>query len=288
MRKLFFFLIVIASFALTGCSNFVTRRTLLRQNDSLYTAIANKADTLAMIKGSFELIMNTFDSIYNQQAIFFLPSESNPSGSFGKRELDSFQELVDRQKARIDSLELSLLNEDMHVSSLSRMIAFLRDDIGAKEAEISRMRQEIAAGRKQVAKLHHEVQRMNDEVESMNETINQLAVEKELQQNAIVERDMALNEAYVYVASQKEMMKSGITTVFKKDLSKIDLSKAQKVDIREFTEIEIPTKNPKVLSSMPASSYSMEKNSNSCILRITNPAEFWSQSKILIIQYVKL
>lgn len=292
MKKIIAPLFVIAFLAMTGCSHFVSRRTLLKQNDSLYVAIANKADTLAMIKGSFELIMNSFDSIYYQQTALFMPDEANPAGSFSKSELntklDSYQDIVDRQRARIDSLELTLMSEDVHLSSLSRLIGYLRDDIDSKEAEIGRMRTEIAANQNQMAKLNQKVQTMSTRVVTMNEQINHLEEENLQQQNALNEKDMALHEGYVYVASQKEMMKNGINNIFKKDLSKIDLSKAKKVDIREFTELEIPSRNPKVLSSMPTASYRLEKNANSCTLMILNPTEFWSQSKVLVIQYVQL
>ena len=58
-----------------------------------------------------------------------------------------------------------------------------------------------------------------------------------------------------------------------------------KVNIYQFTELDIPTRSPKLLTDHPRKSYSIEKiDKENRKLVITNPQLFWSSSRYLIIQ----
>ena len=58
-----------------------------------------------------------------------------------------------------------------------------------------------------------------------------------------------------------------------------------KIDIRETRELKLYSKNAKILTSHPTSSYSLTKDaSGQYVLRISDPATFWSTSKYLVVQ----
>ena len=61
-----------------------------------------------------------------------------------------------------------------------------------------------------------------------------------------------------------------------------------KIDIRIEKEIKLYSKDAKILTTHPSSSYTLQRNaSKQYILRITNPDVFWSTSKYLVIQVKK-
>lgn len=58
-----------------------------------------------------------------------------------------------------------------------------------------------------------------------------------------------------------------------------------KIDIRVDKEIRLYSKSAKILTSHPASSYTLQQDaSKQYVLRITNPEVFWSTSKYLVVQ----
>ena len=57
-----------------------------------------------------------------------------------------------------------------------------------------------------------------------------------------------------------------------------------KIDIRVQKEIKLYSRTAKLLTTHPASSYTLERNTNKqYVLRINNPQVFWSTSKYLVI-----
>lgn len=57
------------------------------------------------------------------------------------------------------------------------------------------------------------------------------------------------------------------------------------VDIRTTKEIKLYSKDADILTTHPTGSYTLEKDDKDQLtLKITNPKEFWSVSKYLVIQ----
>ena len=57
-----------------------------------------------------------------------------------------------------------------------------------------------------------------------------------------------------------------------------------KIDIRVDKEIKLYSKDAKMLTAHPASSYTLTQDNNKqYVLRITNPQVFWSTSKYLVV-----
>lgn len=58
-----------------------------------------------------------------------------------------------------------------------------------------------------------------------------------------------------------------------------------KIDIREVKEIQINAEKAKVLSVHPTGTYTLEPGANGMqVLKISQPATFWEQTKYLVIQ----
>ena len=57
-----------------------------------------------------------------------------------------------------------------------------------------------------------------------------------------------------------------------------------RVDIRNFSRLPLYGKKPKVLTDHPGNSYSIERKEGHFELVIKDAGEFWSLSRILVIQ----
>ena len=58
-----------------------------------------------------------------------------------------------------------------------------------------------------------------------------------------------------------------------------------KEDLRTFKQVSLESKKAKLLTTHPEGSYTFEKNDKDLLtLVITNPTEFWSLSKYLVIK----
>ena len=57
-----------------------------------------------------------------------------------------------------------------------------------------------------------------------------------------------------------------------------------KIDYREINTINTNAPKAKVLSVHPKGTYSMEKVGDEVLLTISDPDEFWEQTKYLVIQ----
>ena len=92
--------------------------------------------------------------------------------------------------------------------------------------------------------------------------------------------------------SEKELKDQNILTntgLFQKKqvLKDGDINKDYftQVDIRTTKEIKLYSKSADVLTTHPAGSYALEKDDkDQLVLKITNPKDFWSVSRYLVIQ----
>ena len=108
----------------------------------------------------------------------------------------------------------------------------------------------------------------------------------------VAEQDKALNTAWFVFGTKKELKDQNILTntgLFQKKqvLKDSDINKDYftQVDIRTTKEIKLYSKSADVLTTHPAGSYALEKDDkDQLVLKITNPKDFWSVSRYLVIQ----
>lgn len=95
-----------------------------------------------------------------------------------------------------------------------------------------------------------------------------------------------LNNGYVLIGSKDDLRRKGILKNGRviSDAA-LDRSKFFQVDIRKWHEISFRAKKPRILTNMPASSYSLTTSGDgNFTLSITDPSDFWRISNYLIIQ----
>ena len=100
-----------------------------------------------------------------------------------------------------------------------------------------------------------------------------------------------MNTVYYCVASSKKLKEAkiisggGLFQAKKSIGNEFDNSDFVKVDLRTTSTISTESKNIKIISSHPQSSYKLVTGADKNItIEITNPTKFWSVSKYLVVQ----
>ena len=136
------------------------------------------------------------------------------------------------------------------------------------------------------------IKTLKGHVEKLNTQVAELQEETKQQEEALVTQSNMMNEAYVCIGSKKELKEAGLLsggTLFKKsklDLSQVNASAFQKIDIRHSKTFKIPGKKVSILTQMPAGSYTITDNGDgTSTLTITDVTRFWSVSNYLVVRY---
>lgn len=257
---------------------------LQSQCDSIAMINTQQADELNEFATYISDIALSLDSIATQEVV--LLSKRDREGYFlSKRQIKEnmqlLKELLERQRARIDSMADSLAAYGDRTAELQRIVLFLSEQLREKEVELARLQGVVVQQRKEIKRLESEAVELKVNIDTLKRTV-------ELQEEIMEVQDQVIHETYLRIGSKKELKKSGILktnfwgeTALNGD---VDLSQFVKVDIREFTEIEIEAKSVSILTPVPPSSYRLTKSKNSIKIEILAPAEFWSLSNYLIIQ----
>lgn len=253
---------------------------LTAQNDSLRNANNELGQFITFVSESM-------DSMMTQESVLLNHTGENPKGIKEqiKDNLRVYESLLERQRQRLTMMQDSLKNANgANISRFKKIIEGLEKQIEEKDQMIAQLKQDLESKNIDISNLKSTVTSLNSTVADLEET-NMAQVE------ALEISTNMLNTAYIKVGTKKELENAGLLVgggFLKKkklDVSSIDTSKLQAVDIRNFHEITINGKKPKILTQMPESSYRLENTGNQTKLIVVDPTQFWSISNVLIIQY---
>lgn len=264
-----------------SCIQMSKHQEVVNQRDTLMVQNSRNEAMMKELQSYVEEITISLDSIAYQESLLFLPDPETPNKAVSKKvirkRLEAFQELMDRQQIKIRSLEDSLNINNANLRSIKSLLAHMQGQIEQKNVQIEQMKEEL-----QVKEA--DIRRLKTTVATLESDVSDLQQQTKDQEEILVFQNDLINEAYFLMGSKKELTSWGAMSSGKASVNP-DLNNFIKVDIRYFTELEIPSAKPKILTTTPASSYSLEKNPDkTTTLRISDPAEFWKASKILIIQ----
>lgn len=278
-------LLVLATACLVVSCGYNERIAQLQsQCDSIAMINTQQADELNEFATYISDIALSLDSIATQEVV--LLSKRDREGYFlSKRQIKEnmqlLKELLERQRARIDSMADSLAAYGDRTAELQRIVLFLSEQLREKEVELARLQGVVVQQRKEIKRLESEAVELKVNIDTLKRTV-------ELQEEIMEVQDQVIHETYLRIGNKKELKKAGILktnfwgeTALNGD---VDLSQFVKVDIREFTEIEIEAKSVSILTPVPPTSYRLTKTKNSIKIEILSPTEFWSLSNYLIIQ----
>ena len=197
-------------------------------------------------------------------------------------DIASIQKALQARREKLAELEKKLNNSTLTNNNLRSTIATLRNQIDTQSNEIESLKTNLTAAKARIGEL-------NTAVDSLNTTVTTVTAQKDEAEQQSVDLANELNTCFYAVGSKKELKDNEIietgflrkTKIMEGDFDRNFFTTADK---RTLTTIPLHSDKAKVLTNQPESSYVIEDVDGQKVLRITNPASFWSLSNYLVVQ----
>ncbi len=287
MKKLTI-LAVCALAILSSCKNEAPKQDLLmtQLRDSLNQIISQKDNEINDMIATFGDIEEGFREITEAQSRVTLAKsgEGTNSAKRIKENMQFIQQTMRQNKELINKLKQQLRDSSFKSEELKKLIDNMQQQLEEKEQQLQALREELDKKDIHIAEL-------DETVANLNSDVNQLTEETTQKSETISQQDKQLHTAWFVFGTKDELKKQNILTkdglfsktkLLEKDFNKDYFTK---IDIRIDKEIKLYSKDAKMLTSHPSSSYTLAPDANKqYVLRITDPNLFWSTSKYLVIQ----
>lgn len=279
MKKLLM-MACLAALVLTGCKDGKTTAGIgAAQNDSLNSIIAQKDSELNDLMGTINEIedgLNQINEAENRVTLL-----KNGEGASKKQKLtEDVQFIATRMKQNkelIAKLQKQMANSSIKSEQLQKTIANLTKQLEEKEKQLQALREELDSKDIHIAAL-------DETINNLNTKSNRLASERSKKSEVINAQDKQINTAWYVFGTKKELKNQHILEDNKVMTGNFNKNYFTKIDIRDLSEIKLYSKNVKVLTTHPSSTYTLVRDANKqYTLRITNPQIFWSTSKYLVV-----
>jgi len=284
MKKQLLFLVISVMMLAAGCNQKNEEIAQLKaKNDSLTAVVYAKDTTVISFVNAFNEIQSNLDSIKMKEKIISKNAEgSSEIKTRTKDQINNDINLIYKlqleNRAKVSSLRSQLKKSGAHSAELNEMINNLTKQIEDKDVQIAQLKEDLA-------KVNVMVTDLTTNIENLNENNIQ-------KQQVIDERTAELNTAYYVVGTTSYLKDKKIITKeggfiglgkSKELVPGVDMSNFTKIDITKLKAIPIMASHLTILTSHPKSSYRLTGKSSSDSLVITNQKEFWSLSKVLVV-----
>lgn len=267
---------------------------LQSQIDSLATVDSLHQEDIKAMADFVDIMSSGLDSINGQEGQIKQMGQEK-DGRLDKahlrQQLNSLGQLVARQRDRIAALEKELAGSNSSYSQrIKKLIAYYKAQLDEKDKTIADLKAELDSKNANIATLNEHVNRLTTNVNDLTTANSQLGQTVASQKTTIADQDQTIHEAYVQVGTSKELKAKGLLTggfLAKKkvDVSKLNAAGFNKIDIRNYNDIVLRSKKPKVMTQMPEGSYTIRDNGNgTSTLHINDVNKFWSVSKYLVVK----
>ena len=252
-------------------------------NDSLLTVALQQTNEIAELSNTMKSISAKLDDINGEIAL------GNDDNNLIKQrmrlleQLQKVQDNINQKQQELSELQKKYSSVLGKNKELNKTIERLQNDITNYTAKIS-------SYENVVQQQSQKIETLSSDLSATQQNLEEKVKENEQQQEVIETQDQMLNEGYYIIASKSKLKELGLVEggVFSKARlarGTFNVSSFTKIDIREVTEIELKSKDAKILSSAPESSYELVKGLDNMLkLVIKDPGAFWSQSKFLVIK----
>ena len=287
MKKLTI-LAVCALAILSSCKNEAPKQDLLmtQLRDSLNQIISQKDHEINDMITTFGDIEEGFREITEAQSRVTLAKsgEGTNSAKRIKENMQFIQQTMRQNKELINKLKQQLRDSSFKSEELKKLVENMQQQLEEKEQQLQALREELDKKDIHIAEL-------DETVANLNTNVNQLTEESTQKSQTISQQDKELHTAWFVFGTKDELKKQNILTkdglfsktkILEKNFNKDYFTK---IDIRIDKEIKLYSKDAKMLTSHPSSSYTLAPDANKqYVLRIIDPNLFWSTSKYLVIQ----
>ena len=263
---------------LTACGGKTDTSALEQTIDSLRQANQQQQNSLQEMTTFVTTMSDGMNAIAQQENMIF-NNGGNEGTSLDKEQL----------KSHLETLANTLTEQRSKIKALTDSLKARGADLSKMQGLIDNLTRQLEEKDKVIAQLRQDVEQKNFSIADLQKKLNvaMAGSAKYEQRAAKAEKELAtITSAYVLMGTKEALLDGGYIDKRKhvqtETMPKGDFTK---VNIYQFTELDIPTRSPKLLTDHPRKSYSIEKiDKENRKLVITNPQLFWSSSRYLIIQ----
>ena len=279
MKKLIFFALCMLS--MTACDNKKSdANTDNEKTDSLTRIIAQKDNEINDMLSTLNEIQEGFRQISaaENRVTLAKDGETTNRASQIRNDMNFIAQTMKHNRELIAKLQKQAREGSIAAEQLKTTIENLTSELEERNKEIAVLRDELAQKDVRITEL-------DQTVTTLNEDVAQLRTETQEQSNTISNQDRQIHTAWYVFGTKKELTQNRILEKGRVLQSNFNRNYFTKIDIRVDKEIRLYSKSAKILTSHPASSYTLQQDaSKQYVLRITNPEVFWSTSKYLVVQ----
>ena len=284
MKKLA--VLIVCAAVMASCDSFSggSKDQLKAENDSLLMELTQRNAELDEMMGTFNDISEGFRQINAAESRVDLQRGAVAEGSLNaKQQIASDIEFIRKQmeenKQQIAKLQSMLKSSKTNSSQLKKAVESLTQELNAKTQRIEELQAELASK-------NIRIQELDAAVSDLSAAKETLVAENEAKAKTVAEQDKSLNAAW-FVFGTKSELKAQKILQSGDVLKSADFNKDYftQIDIRTTKEIKLYSKRAELLTTHPTGSYELVKDDKGQLtLKITNPTEFWSVSRYLVIQ----
>ena len=280
MKKLFIF--AMCAIALASCNEGAKKAEAQAraERDSLNQVIAQKDDEINDMMTTLIDIEEGFREITEAQNRVTL-AKSGEGTNTKQRIAENFQfiqSMMQQNKDLINKLKQQVRESSIKGEKLKKVIASLQETMEKKDQQIVELSEQLELKNIHIGELKYAINSLKEDARSLQD-------ENDAQSKTINAQDKQLNTAWFAYGTKDELKKQKILDGGKVLQGSFNKEYFTKIDIRVDKEIKLYSKSAKVMTTHPASSYTLQQDANKqYVLRITDPQAFWSTSKYLVVQ----
>lgn len=282
MKKLFVIFYVTISFLFTSCETGIDEArqryedSLKNVNAELNSQVNEKDSAIIGFVRAFNEIQENLDVIKEKEKILTRASQTGELGQNEKdkiiNDIQAIYDLMVKNKQKLSAVNKKLKKANLRISEFEKMIERLNQQIADKDAEISELKAQL---------------------EKLNIELTEITMNYEAAQEMLEEKTYKLNKGFYAFGTSKELISQGVLTkeggfigIGRAEKLKDDFNKSYftEIDITQTLSIPLVCKKAKLVTSHPSGSYKLESADGKIEkLVITDPEEFWSASKYLVV-----
>ena len=280
MKKLFIF--AMCAIALASCNEGAKKAEAQAraERDSLNQVIAQKDDEINDMMTTLIDIEEGFREITEAQNRVTL-AKSGEGTNTKQRIAENFQfiqSMMQQNKDLINKLKQQVRESSIKGDKLKKVIASLQETMEKKDQQITELVEQLELKNIHIGELKYAINTLKEDAQSLQD-------ENEAQSKTINAQDKQLNTAWFAYGTKDELKKQRILEGGKVLQANFNKEYFTKIDIRVDKAIKLYSKSAKLLTTHPASAYTLQQDANKqYVLRITDPQAFWSTSKYLVVQ----
>ena len=279
MKKLMFFAACLLTMVSCNDGKSKVDTETASQVDSLNQVIVQKDNEINDMLSTFGEIEEGFREIAEaQERVAVAKSGEGANQKERIRENIQFiQSTMQQNKELINKLRQQLRESSVKGDALRKLVDNMQHQLEEKEQQLQQMRALLDERDIQIMNLDEQVANLNSDVAELTTETNQRAA-------TISVQDKQLNTAWFVFGTKNELKEQQILVDGKVLQSSFNKEYFTKIDIRVDKEIKLYSSSAQILTTHPASSYVLQRDANKqYVLRITDPQQFWSTSKYLVV-----